>query len=144
MTDTKLQELTTLFFTTRQIIRGELPTTKESCDPNDWLYSEVLRFIDDTDGPSMHDLAKHLRVKAPSATSLVSHLASQGWIERKGTADDRRVVKLYLTSKGEHRLATYTARSTAMMHRVFSKLSIKELDTLVTILRRVQDTQSKK
>lgn len=143
MTTSKLQELTTLFFTTRQIIRGELPT-KDAHDPNDWLYSEVLRFVDDTDGPTMLDLAKLLRVKAPSATSLVSHLVSEGWLERKGTVQDRRVVKLYLTKKGEQRFKKYTVRSTAMMHKVFSKLSSHELDTLVKILRRVQITQSKK
>ena len=142
MKDTTLQELTTLFFTTRQIIRAELPT-KDVCDPNEWLYNEVLRFVEQSEGPTMQDIAQHLRVKAPSATSLIAHLVNAGWIERIGSTKDRRIVRIYVTKKGESELKGYTKRSTIMMRKVFSRLDSKEIETLVSILRRVQDTHIK-
>ena len=142
MKDEILKELATLFFTTRQIIRAELPT-RGVCDPNEWLYKEVLRFVSQTDGPTMQDIAQHLRVKAPSASSLIAHLADQGWLERKGSAQDRRVVRIYITNSGTKKLALYTKWSLVMMHKVFAKLTDAEIKTLVSLLRRVQDTHTK-
>lgn len=142
MKDSSLQELRTLFFTTRQMIRAELPQ-KKACDPNEWLHSEVLRFVSVADGPTMLDIAQHLCVKAPSATSLISTLVTAGWLERKGSSEDRRVVKIYITKAGQKRLEKYITRSTTMMHKVFSKLSEDEILALVTILRRVQKVPEK-
>ena len=60
------QELSTLFFEMRQTIRANLPDGQ--ADPNAWMRCETLRFVSESEGPTMRELAKHLRVTAPSAT----------------------------------------------------------------------------
>jgi DNA-binding MarR family transcriptional regulator len=124
-----------LFFETRQIIRQNLCTDKP--DPNAWLRFETLRFIGGATEPTMQDIAKHLRIAAPSATSLIAHLSREHWITRRKSATDKRIVRIVLTQSGKQVLADYQARSRATMRRVFSKLPPNDLSELIRILRHV-------
>ncbi len=142
MKDKTLSELTSLFFTTRQIIRQQLPSDGRS-DPNTWLRFETLRFISEAQDPTMHDVAHYLRIKAPSATSLVAHLARSGLIARKGEASDKRIVRISLTTRGKREVKGYTARCATTMRKAFSKLNDRELNELVAILRHLRDVPQK-
>ena len=99
MNNKDFQELTSLFFGMRQTIRANLPDGQ--ADPNAWMRCETLRFIAENDAPTMREIAKYLRVTAPSATSLIRKLFSLGWIERKQSGSDKRVVRISLTAKGK-------------------------------------------
>ncbi len=136
--DTKLAELTSLFFATRQIIRSQMPSDTHH-DPNAWLRFETLHFISENENPTMLELAKHLRIKAPSATSLVANLAKAGFIIRAGEKYDKRVVRIALTKRGEKELTQYSNRSRQTMRNVFSKLTNREIQDLTAILRRLRD-----
>lgn len=127
-------ELSGLFFETRQIIRQNVPKTKQS-DPNAWLRLQTIRFIDRTASPTMHDVAGYLRVKAPSATSLVAHLVSQGLIARK-TGADRREVILSVTPLGKKALSVYGEQCEKMMRNTFSTLEETEVGSLCRILKK--------
>ncbi|MBP9757669.1 MAG: winged helix-turn-helix transcriptional regulator [Candidatus Pacebacteria bacterium] len=128
-------ELSGLFFETRQIIRQSLPGTKQS-DPNAWLRLQTIRFIETADKPTMHDVAAYLRVKAPSATSLVSHLVSQGLIARR-TGLDRREVILSVTPAGKKALKAYGEQSEKMMRNTFSTLDESEVGSLCSLLKKL-------
>lgn len=128
-------ELSGLFFETRQIIRQNLPGAKRS-DPNAWLRLQTIRFIDQADAPTMHDVAAYLRVKAPSATSLVAHLVHMGLITRR-TGSDRREVILSVTPAGKRALKSYGEESEKMMRSAFSTLNESEVGSLCTILKKL-------
>ena len=134
-TTSAYSELSGLFFETRQIIRQHLPGAKRS-DPNAWLRLQTLRFIDRADAPTMHDVASYLRVKAPSATSLISHLVSQGLIVRRSGADRREVI-LSLTPVGKKTLKDYGEQSEKMMRSAFSTLDEAEVGSLCAILKKL-------
>jgi len=137
MNKKQLQELSSLFFTMKQILRAQLPDHK--VDPNAWLRYETMRHIRDAKGPTMRDVAEYLRIKAPSATSLIGHLARTGMIARKGEKADKRIVRIFLTPRGKREVERYERRSATMMHSTFSKLDDHELQGLIVILRRLQD-----
>jgi DNA-binding MarR family transcriptional regulator len=142
MKDHKFSELTSLFFTTRQIIKAQLPKNGNS-DPNTWLRFETLRFIAQAMNPTMQDVAVFLSVKAPSATSLIAHLAKDGLIERKGEKDDKRIVRISLTARGKREVKNYTRRCQSAMDKAFSKLDSREISELVAILRHLRDIHQK-
>ena len=129
------RELSGLFFETRQIIRQNLPGAKQS-DPNGWVRLQAMEFIGRTNEPTMHDVAGYLRVKAPSATSLVAHLVSQGLIQRH-TGKDRREVVLSLTENGKKVLKQYSTQSEEMMRTAFSTLDEDEVCSLGAILKKL-------
>lgn len=136
MDDKTFQELASLFFTTRQIIRQQLPG--ERPDPNAWLRSETLRFVAQSRNPTMLDIARHLRVRAPSATSLVAKLVSLGFLSRHGETSDKRVVHVLLTARGKRELRDYAKRSARIMRTVFSKLPPRDVREFARILRQLQ------
>lgn len=139
-TDNVYEELGPLFFETRQIIRDNLRGEKP--DPNAWLRFETLRFIDETGEPTMQDIARHLRVRAPSATSLIKHLMTMKLIVHVKRGEDKRVVRIALSHAGKQTLRGYRKRSTDTMRRVFSKLPPGDVETLVRIFRRTKDVHS--
>src|ERR1700690_3983477 len=130
------QELASLFFMTRQLMRAKLPSG--AADPNAWLRCETLRYIARLQAPTMRDVARYLRVQAPSATSLIANLARQQLVARCGSPSDKRVVRIRITAKGQRALAAYGRRSTSTMRKVFTKLTAAEIMRLMRILRRLQ------
>jgi DNA-binding MarR family transcriptional regulator len=141
MNGKKYSELSSLFFSMRQIVKQQLPN-KGKTDPNAWLRLETMRFIGMSKNPTMHDVARHLRVKAPSATSLVAHLAASGFVVRTGEATDKRIVRISLTSSGKQEVAAYLVRSETAMRKAFSKLHERDVSELVRILRDLQNAHN--
>jgi len=90
----------------------------------------------------MQEIAKHLRVTAPSATSLMRKLSALGWIMRKPSERDRRVVQIILTAAGQRELARYRKQSEKTMQKVFSKLKERDLSHLKRALRNLQDVHA--
>lgn len=127
------EELSTLFFELKQAIRASVPQAQHP-DPNAWMRCETLRFIAAHGNPSMREIAQHLRVTAPSATSLVGKLQRLGWIARTASSKDRRTVRIVLTKKGHAELTRYHAQSRTMMKKVFGRLSYEDLYDLRRIL----------
>lgn len=136
MNDKNYQELASLFFEMRQTIRANLPHGQ--ADPNAWMRCETLRFIAQRESPTMQDIAKHLRVTAPSATSLVRKLSSLGWIARRA-GKDKRIVRITLTAKGNKEVVRYRKQSERTMRRVFSKLHERDLSHLRRAMRNLRD-----
>ncbi|HTR19114.1 MAG TPA: MarR family transcriptional regulator [Candidatus Paceibacterota bacterium] len=136
MSDKNFQELASLFFEMRQTIRANLPRGK--ADPNDWMRCETLRFIDQK-RPTMQEVARQLRITAPSATSLARKLKKLGWITRTSAEKDKRVVRIALTAKGERELDRYRRQSEKTMRKVFSRLQERDLSHLKRALRNLKD-----
>jgi DNA-binding MarR family transcriptional regulator len=135
-TESDFAILATLFFETRQIIRRRVPK-KGKKDPNEWIRLETLRFIAGSNDPTMREVALHLHVEAPSATSLIATLHRAGLVERKAGTRDKRVTRVHLTPKGNRILQNYLRQSKILMERVFGKLSEKEIRSLTVLLERL-------
>ena len=90
----------------------------------------------------MRDIAKCLRITAPSATSLVRNLASRGWIERESSASDGRTVRIALTPLGKREVRAYRVRARSTMRKVFSKMPRRDLEQFVRVLRTLRDIHS--
>ena len=64
------------------------------------LQLETLRFIRENREVLMKELAAHLFITPPSATSLVNELVSKKLVGRSFNKKDRRITKVSLTKKG--------------------------------------------
>ncbi len=128
-------ELSGLFFETRQIIKQKVPGDTQA-DPNAWMRLQTMQFIDKTESVTMHDVAQYLRIKAPSATSLIANLVSRGMIDRS-VGRDRREVRLSLTPLGKKTLKQYGTKSEELMRHTFSTLDDSEVGSLCNILKKL-------
>lgn len=132
------EKLATLFFTMRQKFRSHLPAGKK-VDPNAWMRCEALRFIAESDHLTMQQLAHFLHIKAPSATSLISHLEKQNLVMRVQSTHDKRVMFISLTLTGRKMVTLYKGHSSHALAQMFSKLTDHDIDSLVHILQKVVD-----
>lgn len=60
----------------------------------------ILDHLDDVDGTSLMDLARHMGVTASTMSLNVDRLERKGYVARRRDAQDRRRVMLRLTSAG--------------------------------------------
>jgi DNA-binding MarR family transcriptional regulator len=88
----------------------------------------------------MSDLASRLRVSPGGLTRIADRLVARGWIERDQPPDNRREVRLALTSTGTSALDTArTAYSRVLGETLAKHLDQTDLDTLRTIAGKLLD-----
>ncbi len=87
---------------------------------------------------TMGELSKNAQVAMPSMTEMVDKLEKHGIAERYRDGNDRRVVKVRLTSKGRRLRKEFMQKRLKEMKEIFGKLSEIELNDLIESLKRAR------
>jgi DNA-binding MarR family transcriptional regulator len=122
------QLLVRFFFAQREHLPaagGELDLSPAQC--------HVLHLIEPGRPLPMRRLAETLSCDASNVTGLVDRLEDRGLVERRPSAQDRRVKVLQLTPAGSRLRSSLLRRMTAKSHPL-SRLSIRQQRALVEIL----------
>ena len=85
----------------------------------------------------MSNLANNLRIAPSRATGIIDHLVSKELVSRERNGVDRRVVKLFLTKKGEEILVSFQNEKKKMLEKMFNILNEKEQENFTLILEKV-------
>src|SRR5262245_33294387 len=126
------QLLVRFFFAQRE----HLPTSDEfELSPT---QCHVLHLIEPGQPLPMGRLAQTLVCHASNVTGLVDRLEARGLVQRRLSADDRRVKVLELTAEGS-RLRAQMLRRMTTGARPLSRLSLHQQRTLVKILEALVD-----
>ena len=94
--------------------------------------------------PALNELAAAEQVRPPSMTRLVDALESDGLVERRVDAVDRRCQRISLTSAGRRSLASIRSRKTAFLESRLSQLPEKDRDAIgraLAILERLAEDE---
>jgi DNA-binding MarR family transcriptional regulator len=92
----------------------------------------MIRVHTDPRGPTIGELASSLLVRHHSAAQLVDRVEELGLVRRQRDADDRRMVRVRLTTNGDRRIATLTATHIEEFHRIASLAARARLATATT------------
>jgi MarR family transcriptional regulator, lower aerobic nicotinate degradation pathway regulator len=79
-------------------------------------------------------------VTRPTVTGLLNSLESQGLIRREADPADGRRVRISLTRAGRERVEALLPAVFGLEKELFSELSAREKETLLTLLAKVQTT----
>lgn len=90
------------------------------------------------------DLASSLHVTPPTVTQLITRLERDGLIERQSDRDDRRVVRVCLTSVGREHIEQINKHTLMMFSGLCDALGEADTQKLTELLERVQDYFSKR
>ena len=120
--------------------REHLPSSSAEFDLSP-IQCHVLHLIEPGRPVPMGRLAETLSCDASNITGLVDRLESRGLVERRPSADDRRVKVLQLTPTGSRLRAQLLKRITGRSHPL-SRLSLDERRTLLKILEVLVDEKS--
>jgi len=122
------QLLVKFFFAERE----HLPSAGEEYELSP-VQCHVLHLIEPDRPTPMGRLAETLRCDASNVTGLVDRLEARGLVERRPSAEDRRVKEIQLTTVGSRVRAQLLKRLTGGS-RPLSRLSAADQRTLVRIL----------
>ena len=95
----------------------------------------VLAFISRNEGASLLEVARHMGLTPPSTSRLVDNLIERDLMTRTGHPDDRRRVRLAVTTQGRTILQTSTDETVSYLA---SKLSSADTDNREVINRAVE------
>jgi DNA-binding MarR family transcriptional regulator len=73
---------------------------------------------DDPRGPTVGDIADYLVVRHHSAIGLINRAQAGGLLERRTDDDDQRVVRLSITSRGQHKVDAMAAAHIEELRRL--------------------------
>jgi MarR family transcriptional regulator, transcriptional regulator for hemolysin len=91
------------------------------------------------DGASQRELARRMRIEPPTLVRHLDKLADDGFVERRPDPDDRRVVRVIVTSKGRARLTALHKVASRVDAELRSLLTEREVDVLGKALMKIHD-----
>jgi len=89
-----------------------------------------LHFVYVHDEPSVGTIAAGLDISDAAAVKLIDRLVKKNYLMREGDREDRRVLKIKLTSRGEAILAEYNAAQTRIFNDIIRQMPEESVDAL--------------
>ncbi|BES65798.1 MarR family transcriptional regulator [Gottschalkiaceae bacterium SANA] len=99
----------------------------------------IIEIIGLNQARSMGEVARDLGITLPSLTSGINRLVKKGYVERKRTEEDRRVVKVELTKSGRQIFRAHELFHNQMVEALIHDLEIEELPLLMNSLEQLRD-----
>ncbi len=97
----------------------------------------VLQALSGTEGATMGELSRSLRVRPPTISKTITRLAAQGLVARRSRTDDARIVLVTLTADGEAKLSRIGELTSLMEEEIVDLLDEKDSKRLRKLLRRL-------
>ena len=134
-TKRRMQKLITTIFAASRLIHER--TRKKGSDLFSMLKLKTLDYIAEQHNPLMKDVAAHLCITPPSATSLVDGLVKSKLLARHLDTTDRRLIRLLLTPQGRTALDRGHTELARRMEQPLKALNAKEQEALITIIKKI-------
>ena len=107
-----------------------------------WTILMALAEMDRDDGVPVNVVSKKLHVDSSFVTTQSKMLEKKGFIRRKSSAEDGRVVQMSLTDKTYKQLTSLASQQQALNEFIFAELNDRELgdmtDKLVALQSRLE------
>lgn len=101
-------------------------------------YLLVVGLVDE-ETLGVRQLADAAGIAAPTASRLLDALVGAGFVERRGSAGDRRRVEIALTPDGREAVTEVRVRVEAKRQRIFDALTPAERADAERVLRRLAE-----
>jgi DNA-binding MarR family transcriptional regulator len=104
-----------------------------------WMMIVALADMDQGEGVPVNAVSKMLHVDPSFVTTQSKLLEKKGYIRRKASSEDARIVNMSLTDKTCKHLASLASQQDNLNEFIFSEFGAKELDELtgkLTALKR--------
>jgi len=99
--------------------------------------AHVLSTLNQEDGLPLSAIGKKVFLDKPAITGLADRLEKDGLVKRRRTPVDRRVIRLFLTSKGKRVITHYEQVIEEIDDDIVSALSSTELHEFRNFLNKV-------
>ena len=99
----------------------------------------VLAKVERSEGMKQTELAEQLEMQPITLTRLIDKLCDNGWIERRGDNNDRRVNRLYLKKAARPLLGKLAGLKSEITAAALAGISTTEAERLVAQLESIKE-----
>lgn len=103
----------------------------------------ILNLLHKESEPKMTALAHFMGVTTAAMTGVVERLVREGYVVRESQLDDRRIIKVRLTSKGTELVIKVNEQRRKMIINIFGKISATERQDYLRTLIHIKEILSK-
>jgi DNA-binding MarR family transcriptional regulator len=97
----------------------------------------VMKIVGKDGCPKMSELAEKLGVTMGNMTSMIERLIKHQYVVRKDDPEDRRIVRVCLTSSGKDLMLKTTTIRRKKMANILSKITAEDRSALLKILEKL-------
>lgn len=133
----QISEIINLIFRMRQLMHERIENDRD--EKISLLQMITLCYIQKRN-PLMKDIAEYLLITPPSATSLLNSIISAGLAKRESEKNDRRIVRIKITKKGEEHIKNNYKKISMKIRKNLEVLDKKEQKQLSEILKKITRT----
>jgi DNA-binding MarR family transcriptional regulator len=95
-----------------------------------WRMIVALADLDQGEGAAVNAVSKMLHVDSSFVTTQSKLLEKKGFVRRKASSEDARVVKMSLTDRTYKQLASLASQQESLNEFIFAEFSAGEMDDL--------------
>ena len=104
---------------------------------------KILLTLMNYKGVSLNELAEIMIIKQPTLSRIVEAMVEAGWLERIVVAEDRRAVRISLTTSGREKAKPLVAHAREMDSSITQNIGDEESLILKKILNQVISDENK-
>jgi len=108
-----------------------------------WMILMALADIDQNDGVPVNVVSKKLHVDSSFITTQSKLLEKKGFLRRKTSAEDARIVQMSLTDKTYKHLAGLASQQEALNDFIFAEFNDQQLDEFTNKLSALKNRLEK-
>ena len=99
--------------------------------------NKVIDLVGQRKSCIMREISGHLRVAVSTTTGLIDKLEEKGLVRRERTDEDRRIVRISLTEKGEKIYQSHGEELMKLCRGVLRSLDAEEQDIYLTLAKKI-------
>ncbi len=111
--------------------------TSDSVDNLSLMETKAIGFLGQCESCIMREIADYLRVAVSTVTGLVDKLEDKKLVERKRSDEDRRIIKISLTDKGNEVYQFHVGEFTKLCRGMLAGMSDAEQDMYIELSRKI-------
>ncbi len=96
------------------------------------LEMEIIQLIEIEGRKKMKEIGNYFNVKLSTLTSIIDKIEKQRLVKRVNSSNDRRVVYLEVTKKGQKLYQDYTEHVKAISNMLQSEMDSNEISVLIS------------
>lgn len=100
---------------------------------------DIINFLNENEMKKMKEVGEHFSIKLSTLTSTIDKLEKNKLVKRKNSKEDRRVIYIRPTNKGEKLLADLDASMRKVSEHVTDSLKSSDFDALTKGLEAIKD-----
>lgn len=103
------------------------------------LEASIIRYLSENEMQKMKQVGEHFDIKLSTLTSTVDKLEQNKLVRRRNSRDDRRVIYIQPTNRGDQLLEDLENFTRSVSEKTIATVAPNEVDSLLKGLTRILD-----